>query len=244
VGLVANYLSPLQKKTSFSSRIKSLLQMIKILQRVLAKLFNSKLFLNNPYLDFWYIENNLKIQRCMEQCNMGKGARFYEQAEVHNFQNNTGKITVGENTHIRGRLLIFPYGGDIKIGNNCYIGENTFVWSASSVKIGDGVLISHNCNIIDTNSHELNYKERLESYKKMLEKGHPKTTPNVQASPIVIEDYAWLSFNVGVLKGVKIGKGAIVAAGSMVTKDVPAWTIVGGNPAKVIKKLPEWSENL
>lgn len=220
--------------------------MIKILQHIFAKFLNSKLFLQNPYLDFWHLEkrlNNLKIQRCIEQCYLGKNSRFYEQAEVHNLQKNIEKIIIGENTHIRGKLLIFPYGGEIKIGNDCYIGENTSIWSASGVKIGNGVLISHNCNIIDTNSHELNYKERIESYKKMLIEGHPKNTPNVPTNPIVIEDYAWISFNVSILKGVKIGKGAIVAAGSVVTKDVPDWTIVGGNPAKLIKKLPEWSEN-
>ncbi|GIW70458.1 MAG: hypothetical protein KatS3mg101_1205 [Patescibacteria group bacterium] len=66
----------------------------------------------------------------------------------------------------------------------------------------------------------------------MIEKIDPKTPPDVQTSPIVIEDYAWPSFNVSVLKGVKIGKGAIVAAGSVVTKDVPAWTLVGGEPCQ------------
>jgi len=221
--------------------------MIKIIQRIIAKIFNSKFLLQNPYIDFSIFEkkiNHLKIQKCFDDCLVGKNSRFYEQAEVHNFQKNRYSISIGENSHIRGRLLVFPYGGKITIGNNCYVGENTYIWSGIDVKIGNGVLIAHNCNIVDTNSHEINHVERVESYRKMILEGHPKTIPNVVASPIVIEDYVWISFNVSVLKGVKIGKGAIIAAGAVVTKDIESFTLVAGNPAKVIKKLPEWSENL
>ena len=67
--------------------------------------------------------------------------------------------------------------------------------------------------------------------------GHPKEKGNVVTAPIIIEDYAWISYNVSILKGVKIGKGSIVAAGSVVTKDTPPFSIVAGNPAKVIKQL-------
>ena len=56
-------------------------------------------------------------------------------------------------------------------------------------------------------------------------------------APIRIADKAWLGMNVTVLKGVTIGEGAVVAAGSIVTKDVPPWTLVAGNPARVIKEL-------
>ena len=56
-------------------------------------------------------------------------------------------------------------------------------------------------------------------------------------SPVVIEDYVWIGMNSIILKGVTIGKGAVVAAGSVVTKSVPPMTVVGGNPAEVIKKV-------
>jgi len=59
----------------------------------------------------------------------------------------------------------------------------------------------------------------------------------VPMAPIHISDKVWIGFNVIILKGVNIGEGAIIAAGSVVTKDVPAWTLVGGNPARVIKQL-------
>ena len=60
---------------------------------------------------------------------------------------------------------------------------------------------------------------------------------NVNSRPIVIKDDVWIGMNVIILKGVTIGEGAIVGAGSVVTKDVPAWTVVAGNPAKVVKHL-------
>ena len=59
----------------------------------------------------------------------------------------------------------------------------------------------------------------------------------VKDAPISIGNKAWIGFGVTILKGVNIGEGAVIAAGSVVTKDVPAYTIVGGNPAKFIKKI-------
>ncbi|MCZ8192279.1 MAG: DapH/DapD/GlmU-related protein, partial [Microcystis sp. LE19-338.1B] len=60
---------------------------------------------------------------------------------------------------------------------------------------------------------------------------------DIQSAPVVIEDHVWIGFNVGILKGVTIGKGAIIGAGSVVTKDVEPFTVVAGNPAKIIKRL-------
>lgn len=214
--------------------------MINIVQKIIAKLLNSKLVFGNPYINIEAIEvkmNGLKIKRCLNQIILGKKSRFYEQAEVFNLQGNKENIRIGSNTHVRGTLLIFAHNGKIQIGDNSYIGFDTQIWSADSIKIGNDVLISHNCNIIDTNSHEENYLERKESFLKMLSKGHPTENVNVKSSPIIIEDNVWISFNVSILKGVTIGKGAIVAAGSIVTKDVDPFTLVAGNPAIFVKKL-------
>lgn len=137
--------------------------MIKFLQLIVAKLLNSKLGFNNPYLNIGDMElkiNKLKINRCLEQVTIGEKSKFYEQAEVVNLQQSKTNIKIGTNTHIRGTLLLFAHNGKINIGNNCYIGFGTQVWSANEITIGNDVLISHNCNIIDTNSHEENYLER------------------------------------------------------------------------------------
>jgi acetyltransferase-like isoleucine patch superfamily enzyme len=60
---------------------------------------------------------------------------------------------------------------------------------------------------------------------------------NIKMADIIIEDKVWIGFNVIILKGVKIGEGAVIGAGSVVTKDVPPYHIVAGNPAKIIKKI-------
>ena len=164
-------------------------------------------------------------------------SKFYPEASVYNLRNDPSFISISDNTHIRGELIIFAFGGEIIIGSNTFIGEGTKIRSAEKIIIGNNVLISHNCNIIDTDSHEIDHLERAEGFKKMIRQGHSKTKGNIKTEAIVIKDHAWLSYNVSILKGVTIGEGAIVGAGSVVTKDVSDYTIVAGNPAKLIKKV-------
>lgn len=179
------------------------------------------------------------ISKCYKMSN-AENAMFYSESEIDNQQKNPQKIKIGKNTHVRGRLLVFGYGGEISIGDNSYIGKDSNIWSADQIEIGDNVLISHNVNIIDTNSHEINYLERAEAFCDLIKEGPPKINKfHVPASRIVIEDNVWISFNVIILKGVKIGEGAIIAAGSVVTKDVEPFTMVGGNPAISLKKINE-----
>lgn len=183
-----------------------------------------------------------KIQRKLHNSDkrrdllMGTGSKLYPESRIINMQ-IPEKIQIGENTHIRGSLLTYPYGEGIKIGNNSYIGENSIIRAAHKIVVGNSVLIAHNVNIIDTDSHELDYKERDESFRRMLKEGHPKTRGHVETAPIIIEDHVWISYNVCILKGVKIGWGAIIGCGSVVTHDIPPLCLAVGNPAKVVKVL-------
>ncbi len=180
-----------------------------------------------------------KINGCLTQVDIADGSKFYPEAKVLNFSDTPAKIKIGINTHIRGELVIFPSGGTIKIGNDCFIGEGSKIWSQSSILIGNNVLISHDVNIHDTNSHPLNNIERREDYKQIINSGFPKVNTNVITKAIEIEDDVWIGFNAIILKGVHIGKGSIIAAGSVVTNNIPDFTLVAGNPAKPIKSLKE-----
>jgi acetyltransferase-like isoleucine patch superfamily enzyme len=165
------------------------------------------------------------------------GATFYPDAVVYNLIGDKMRIDIGYSTQIKGELLVFKSGGSISIGHNCFVGNGSKIWSGDAVKIGNNVLVSHNVNIIDTNSHEIDAIERAETYRNLIIGGHSSQKGSIRTAPIVIEDYVWISFNATILKGVTIGKGAIIAAGSVVTKNVDPFTIVAGNPAVVIKHL-------
>lgn len=180
--------------------------------------------------------NDLKVKRCHDNVIIGQSSMFYPEATVENLAHNCQRIQIGTNTHIRGHLLIWPYSEGISIGKNSYIGKNTNIWSGEKITIGDCVLISDNVTIIDSDSHELDHLERAESFSKLIAHGHPKQKGNVNTCPIIIENYAWISYGVSILKGVTVGEGAIIGAGSVMTSNIPPYSFAVGNPAQVKKK--------
>lgn len=189
-----------------------------IFNKILKEIFK---FLNIKKLDYYYI---------------GKKSKIYSCAKIYNMLELPEKIEIGSYTHIKGELLIFKHGGSINIGDYCYVGENTRIWSGISIKIGNRVLISHNCNIFDNDTHPIDPIKRHEQFKHIITKGHPKDI-NLNDEPVIIEDDVLIGANSTILKGVRIGRGAIIGAGSVVTKSIPPYVLAAGNPAKVIKKL-------
>ena len=170
-----------------------------------------------------------------KKCTKKENTFFYHKtASVHNLQKNKSVIKVGRNTHIKGQLTVFANGGNINIGDDCYIGENSRIWSMSSILIGDRVLISHGVNIHDSNSHSVYAAERHEHFLKIVSTGHPENLDSVANAPIEIGNDVWIGFNASIMKGVAIGNGAIIGANAVVTKAVPAYGIVVGNPSKLI----------
>lgn len=169
---------------------------------------------------------------------IGEDSKLYPEAKVINFLQDKSKIQIGKSSHIRGELLVFAHGGQIVIGDDCYVGEGTRIWSGKSIVIGNRVLVSHGVNIFDSQTHSLSAQVRNEHFKKIIMSGHPKEI-NLDELPVVIEDDVWIACMSIILRGVHIGRGAVIAAGSVVTKDVPAWSVVAGNPARVIKMIQE-----
>lgn len=114
----------------------------------------------------------------------------------------------------------------LTIGNNSFVNAGTDIRCMNSVTIGDGVGIGRKVTIMDSDCHTV-----------VTENGR-----NVLSAPVTIGNHVWIGANARILKGVTIGDGALVAAGAVVTKDVPPNTIVAGIPAKVIKEKIEWAE--
>jgi len=205
---------------------KCIIEIKKINTKILCK------FIYLPYLKQGFIQDNI-IATC------GKNVVFRDTSRILNPTGDKGKIVLDDNVLIDGELHVFNYGGMITMGEYSYIGMGSRVWSGEKITIGKYVLISHNVGISDTSVHEYNYLERAERYKDLMENGFPKDKAGIKTAPIIIEDYAWINFNSIIMRGVTIGKGAIVGAGSVVTKDVPPFAFVAGNPAKIIRMLNE-----
>ena len=119
---------------------------------------------------------------------------------------------------------IFGSGCNIEIGENSEIGSNARLMIIGNLKIGDNVMMAPDVFIVDSN-HRFNKKDVP-----------IKNQGNDSPRNIEICDDVWIGARAIILPRVKIGKGAIVAAGSVVTKDIPSYSIVAGNPAKIIKK--------
>jgi len=183
----------------------------------------------------WLIRQD-KIAACFKYTTTNNVV-FYEDAIISNQQLDKSKITIDSGSHISGTLLVFGYGGKIEIGKNCYVGDHSRIWSGENIVIGDNVLISHGVNIMDNNGHEIDHELRAEGYIKSFEQGTKFLAGRVSTAPVIIHNNVWIGFNSIILKGVTINEGAIIAAGSVVTKDVPAFVVVGGNPAVAIKQL-------
>jgi acetyltransferase-like isoleucine patch superfamily enzyme len=178
------------------------------------------------------------IQRLMGRatCELAPGSRLSRSARVRNISGDTKKIAVGKHCHIQGELLVFAHGGQITIGDWCYVGEGTRIWSAASIVLGDRVLISHSVNIFDNLTHPIKATDRHAQVEQILTRGHPRALA-LGEQPVTIHDDAWVGAGAFVLRGVTLGQGAIVAAGAVVTKDVPPFSIAAGNPAVIVREL-------
>ena len=179
------------------------------------------------------------LKDCYSKVVIDSESKIYPESIINNFQNDRKKITIGKNVHIRGNLKVLKYGGSIKFCDYSYLGCNSSIWSGEKIFIGKYVLISDNTFISDTNSHEIDPEKRIETYMNLLKEGPPSEKGAIETSPIIIEDYSWISYGCIILKGVRIGKCSIIGAGSVVTKSVPPYTFVAGNPAQVIRELDD-----
>lgn len=127
------------------------------------------------------------------------------------------RITIGKNSSIHMGLKLYTYS-HITIGDHCVIDRDCVLDGRGEIVIGNNVNISPEAMIL-TAYHDPD-AEGFDGIEK----------------PVIIEDYAWIATRALVLPGVKIGHRAIVAAGAVVTKDVPPGVIVGGNPARIIRE--------
>jgi acetyltransferase-like isoleucine patch superfamily enzyme len=148
------------------------------------------------------------------------------------------RIVIGDYSYIRGEIGLLSERARVSIGDHAYVGPESRIMAQESIRIGSFVLIAHLVDVHDNNSHSLDWRERREDAVLAFERRAAMRQVGVTAAPIVIEDDVWIGAKSTILKGVTIGRGAVVAANSVVTKDVAPFTLVAGNPAQTIRELP------
>ena len=165
--------------------------------------------------------------------------KLFQEAVRIGMELNTKYHTPEELREIMGRLIgkqvdrsfrMFPpfytdFGKNITIGKDVFINSGCHFQDQGGIEIGDGVLIGHNV-VLATINHDLNPKENRKNH----------------YAPIKIGAHVWIGSNATILPGVTIGDYAVAAAGAVVTRDVPAMTVVGGVPAKVLKVVMDEEE--
>lgn len=187
----------------------------------------------NPYRSIKKFILDLKFKR---NASIGKRVTLLYGARC----NNTGpqsNVKIADHCYI-GCSIVAKFGGNVRIGENTYIGGNTILYCKESIQIGNNVIIANNSIIMDNNNHPTSPDMRMKM--SMCENyitDELWSWRYADSSPVIIEDNVWIGRDARIMKGVTIGRGSIVALGSVVTKNVPPYSVVAGNPAVVVKTL-------
>jgi len=175
--------------------------------------------------------NNLTFSRFKSSKVTIKDGFLYLNRSFRTSEPFVGMVEMGENSEIKVENTFSIYSGcHIIVLNNAklnlgsgYINRNVKIRCHQEISIGNNVAISENVTIWDSDAHQI------------------LTNESEMTQPVVIGDNVWIGNNVTILKGVNIGNGAIVAAGSLVNKNVPPGCLVAGVPAKVKKENVKWN---
>jgi len=143
-------------------------------------------------------------------------------------------LQIGASSMFACRVVFERPDASLTVGTRSFVGLG-LMSIAQRVEIGDDVMISWGSTIVDHNSHSISARQRGADVVQWL-KGQKDWT-GIKIAPVRIENHAWLGFNVSILPGVVVGEGAVIGACSLLTGDVPAWTIAAGSPARVLRQL-------
>ena len=151
-------------------------------------------------------------------------------------------VRIGERGLLNAQIIFESKEGAIEIGDRVYIGGCNII-CRTKVTIGNDVTMAWGITIYDHNSHSLDWRQRAKVNKHFYETYgssrcyEENDWTGVASAPIVIEDKAWIGFDVLLLKGVRVGEGAVIGARSVVTRDVEPYTVVAGSPAVFVKRI-------
>ena len=185
-------------------------------------------------LEWW--QGRLVVNSFLDHAAVGTNCRVGPRAWCAN-AGPKSYVRLGDSVVCRGVLRSECFHpGRIVIDDYVYIGDDCIISCAERIEIGRLTLLAHGVQIFDNDSHPLDPISREQDYMTVTgQRSGPR--PPIASAPIWIGERAWIGFNAIVTKGVCIGEGSVVAAGSVVISDVPPYTVVAGNPARVVKQL-------
>jgi galactoside O-acetyltransferase len=154
-------------------------------------------------------------------------------------------LRIEEGCHIFSTFSILRPNASITIGKRCQLGASSFV-CADRIEVGDDVLMAWGATITDSDNHSIFWEERSGDVERCrrdyratqgadLARSHDWS--KVRIAPVHIGNKAWIGFNAVLLRGVRIGEGAVVGAASVVTRDVRPWHSAAGNPCRELRAL-------
>ncbi len=189
------------------------------------------------------LERQLAARREMRRCHalrstvaFGDKVQFLPEALVYN-AGGRDRINIGAFSIICGNISTVTAEAKLAIGDHCFVGPGSRIWAYERITIHSHVLISHLVDIHDADGHPLDWEQRREQPRQLLEGRGVTDYGLIGKRSITIEDDVWIGFKSTILKGVTIGRGAVIAAASVVTDNVEPFTLVAGNPARVIRTL-------
>ncbi len=187
-----------------------------MINELLEHLNNGKPLIAGSELKDLMSEISAETRKILGEANTGT---YLDELEMRDEVENILNKNIPDTVRI-WQPFYMDFGKNINFGENVFINANVHMQDQGGIDIGSNVFIGHQ-TVLATLDHGIN----------------PDNRGNLHPGKIIIEDNVWIGANVLITKGVTVGHGSIVAGGSVVVKDVPSMTIVGGNPAKVIKSI-------
>ncbi len=194
----------------------------------------------------YYIRYNRMVMRlAIGWKNLGKGAAMFNRIYID--INPKARVTIGEGfvltsgenfnalcRHQRGCIVAERDSSVIEMGHHVGM-SSPCIWAKERITIGNYVSVGGDCIIMDSDAHNLDWRVRASS--EMFSPTESMDSHTCHCAPITIEDHVLIGARCIILKGVTIGEGSVIGAGSVVVKSIPPHCIAAGNPCKVIRRL-------
>jgi acetyltransferase-like isoleucine patch superfamily enzyme/thioesterase domain-containing protein len=187
----------------------------------------------------FYLRSLAAERRFRRLCTPRDSLIVGDHGHIVNLSNDPSRIQFGNHCIIDGSIYVQEYGY-FSMGSYSAIADGTRIDCAGYVEIGNGCTLAQNVYIIDGLHHPLVANDRIEHGIDLFEGSHIMDAygPGTETSFVKIEDLVWIGIRAVILRGVTIGRGSVIAAGAVVSQDVPPFSVVAGNPARVVGQLP------